>query len=56
MLESGLELHDKLASDALRPFHEKMLIQFSAMKMSIDSGLPMEVCVCKFYENCNKKI
>ena len=40
---SGLSLHERLCDETLKPFHENMLVQFSAMKASIESGQPMEV-------------
>lgn len=42
-MDSGLNIHEYYVNEALRPFHDKMVMMYSAMKTSIETGHPMEV-------------
>ena len=42
-MDSGLKIHEYYVNESLRPFHDKMVMMFSAMKTSIETGQPMEV-------------
>jgi len=42
-LSGGLQVHETYVTDALRPFHDKMVMMYSAMKVSIETGQSMEV-------------
>lgn len=43
VLSTGLQVHETYLTDALRPFHDKMVMMYSAMKVSIETGQSMEV-------------
>ncbi|XP_066913124.1 dedicator of cytokinesis protein 3-like [Clytia hemisphaerica] len=42
ILSQGLQVHETYVTDALRPFHDRMVMMYSAMKISIETGQSME--------------
>ncbi|XP_066913128.1 dedicator of cytokinesis protein 3-like isoform X3 [Clytia hemisphaerica] len=43
ILNDGLKIHEYYVNESLRPFHDKMMLMYSAMKISIETGKPMEL-------------
>lgn len=42
ILKEGLDIHETFATEQLKPFHEKMVMMYSAMKVSVETGQQLE--------------
>ena len=41
-MDEGLKIHEYYVNESLRPFHDKMKLMYSAMKISVETGQPVE--------------